>query len=42
MNQDIKQIQGIKRNYDSNPTTASAGYQPVAKKKNGKIRVQLT
>ncbi|CAF4373732.1 unnamed protein product, partial [Adineta steineri] len=29
------QIQGIKRPYDSNPTTTNAGYQPVAKKKKG-------
>lgn len=35
MNNDIKQIQGIKRPYDSNPTTANAGYQPVAKKNKG-------
>ncbi len=35
MNDDIKQIQGIKRPYDSNPTTTNAGYQPVAKKKKG-------
>ncbi|CAF3658832.1 unnamed protein product [Rotaria sordida] len=35
MNDDIKQIQGIKRPYDSNPTTSNAGYQPVAKKKKG-------
>jgi hypothetical protein len=35
MNDDIKQIQGIKRPYDLNPTTTSAGYQPVAKKKKG-------
>ncbi|CAF1356010.1 unnamed protein product [Adineta steineri] len=35
MNDGIKQIQGIKRPYDSNPTTTNAGYQPVAKKKKG-------
>jgi hypothetical protein len=35
MNDDIKQIQGIKRPYDCNPTAANAGYQPVAKKKKG-------
>ena len=38
MNDDIKQIQGIKRFYDSNPVTTNAGYQPVAKKKKGKNR----
>ena len=36
MNEDIKQIQGIKRIYEANPATTSAGYQPVAKKKKGK------
>jgi len=36
MNDDIKQIQGIKRPYDCNTaTTTNAGYQPVAKKKKG-------
>ncbi len=36
MNDDIKQIQGIKRPYDCNATsTTNAGYQQVAKKKKG-------
>ena len=41
MNDDLKQIQGIKRPYDSNPTTTSAGYQPVAKKKKGHLSFAL-
>jgi len=36
MNDNIKQIQGIKRPYEPNPT-ANVGYQPVAKKKKGSI-----
>jgi hypothetical protein len=35
MNDNIKQIQGIKRPYDPNPSTTNAGYQPVAKKNKG-------
>jgi hypothetical protein len=42
MNDDIKQIQGIKRPYDSNPTTTNAGYQPVAKKKKGQNCLNYT
>lgn len=34
MNNDIKQIQGIKRPYESNPA-ANVGYQPIAKKQKG-------
>lgn len=37
MNDDLKQIQGIKRAYDSNPAATNAGYQPVAKKKKGEF-----
>lgn len=35
MNDDIKQLQGIKRSYDATTTAANGGYQPVAKKKKG-------
>ena len=35
MSENIKQIQGIKRAYEPNPSANNAGYQPVAKKKKG-------